>query len=276
MIMNKTFKELFTAIQAEEELKNSTLAFLEKQTHGYAGMSQPVREDSSSLTAARPARRFSGILPLHGSAHIKHRHRMYAAVCTLMLFILFTGHLLYFTPTAQISIDINPSIELCINRFDRVIRVNGFNEDGQALLNALDIKYKNYTEAVNQIINSDSVSSLLSDDELMTITVVSSDGQQSVKILSGVKTCTSEHHNTYCYSATQEEVSGAHAAGLSCGKYRAYLELQLLDPDITPAMVKDMTMKEIRELIDRLSAESGTGTSPHKNQGNGHHGHGHH
>lgn len=32
---------------------------------------------------------------------------------------------------------------------------------------------------------------------------------------------------------TPEEVASAHETGLSCGKYRAFLELQLLDPDIT-------------------------------------------
>ena len=40
---------------------------------------------------------------------------------------------LYFTPIAEISIDINPSIELRVNRFDQVISVDGLNGDGQAL-----------------------------------------------------------------------------------------------------------------------------------------------
>lgn len=61
---------------------------------------------------------------------------------------------------------------------------------------------------------------------------------------------------------------------LSCGKYRAFLELQLLDPDITPEAVQNMTMREIRELINSLSVNSGTDTSSYRNQGHGHHGHG--
>lgn len=80
--------------------------------------------------------------------------------------------------------------------------------------------------------------------------------------------------NAYCYFVTPEEVASAHETGLSCGKYRAFLELQLLDPDITPEAVQNMTMREIRELIDSLSVNSGTDTSSYRNQGHGHHGHG--
>ena len=53
--------------------------------------------------------------------------------------------------------DINPSIELSVNRFDRVIAVTGFNEDGQVLSRELDVKYKDYAQAVEQVLCYDSV-----------------------------------------------------------------------------------------------------------------------
>lgn len=241
MIMNKAFKELFGAIQAEEELKDRTRAFLAEKTRGYTGM---------------------------------RRYRVYVATCACMLLMLFGGRLLYFTSTAQISIDINPSIELEINRFNRVISVNGFNEDGQELSNALDIKNRNYTEAIDQIINCDSIATMLSGDEVMTITVIGSNGQQSAQILSDVEMCTAKQSNTYCYFALSEEVAAAHETGLSCGKYRAFLELQLLDPEITSETVQGMTMREIRDLIRRLSGDGEDDEAPYNNRGNGPHGHG--
>lgn len=242
MIMNNTFKELFDPIQAEEELKNRTKAFLAQKTQRYTRVAEKKR-------------------------------RVYAAACACMLLVLFGGRWLYFTPTATISIDINPSIELNINRFDRVVSVEGFNEDGRELSNALDIKYKNYAEAIEEIVNDDSILSLLSGDEIMTITVIGLDGQQSAKLLSGVELCTAEQSNTYCYFAQSEEVAAAHETGLSCGKYRVFLELRLLDPDITPETVQGMTMREIRERIDRLAADSGNEASPYNSWENGHHGH---
>lgn len=245
MIMNKAFKELFGSIRAEEELKNRTRAFLAKKTRDHAKAGTRMR-----------------------------RYYVSAVAWACMLLVLFGGHRIYSIPTAQISIDINPSIELEINRFDRVISVNGYNEDGQELSNALDIKNKNYAEAIKQIINCDRIAVLLSGDEVMTITVIGSDGQQSAQILSGVKMCTAKQSNTYCYFALSEEVAAAHETGLSCGKYRAFLELQLLDPEITPEAVQGMTMREIRDLIRRLLGDDEDDATSYNNQGNGCHGHG--
>ncbi len=183
--------------------------------------------------------------------------------------MLFGGHWLYFTPTAEISIDINPSIEMSINRFDQVIVINDFNEDRRKLADSLNIKYMNYADAVEQVLNNDTITALLSDDEVMTITVTGADGQQSARILSGVEACAEERRNTYCFYASSEEVADAHGMGLSCGKYRAFLELQLLDPNITPEAVR-----EIRDLIDRLSTDSENNSSSYDNRQNGHHGYG--
>lgn len=245
MNMNNAFQELFGPIHAEESLKNKTKAFLAEKTQGYA--------------AANTGQR---------------RYPLYAGAFACLLFMLFGGHWLYFTPTAQISVDINPSIEMSVNRFDQVILVTDFNEDGRALSRTLDVKYKNYTDAIEQILNHDTIEALLAENEVMTITVIGPDEQQSAKILSGVEACTAERRNTYCYFASSEDVAEAHKMGLSCGKYRAFLELEFLDPSITPEAVQNMTMREIRDIIDSLSADSVNPSSSYDNRGNGHHGYG--
>lgn len=245
MTMNNAFKELFDPIRAEEDLKERTRAFLARETRSYA-----------KAPAAR------------------HGYPVCAAACACLLFLLLGGRWLYFTPTAEISMDINPSIELSVNRFDRVIAVTGFNEDGRVLSRELDVKYKDYAQAVEQVLRHDSVAALLSCGEEMSITVVGPDGQQSAKLLSGVERCTAGRSNIDCYSARPEEAAAAHEAGLSCGKYRAFLELQRLDPDITPEAVRGMTMREIRDLISRLSAGSGSDLPTSGGWGNGHHGNG--
>ncbi len=245
MNMNDKLKEIFHQIQAEEELKSATKMYLKRKTQGY--------------TRARTK---------------KLQYMAYAAACVCFLIMVFGGRWLYFTPTAEISIDINPSIELSINRFDQVISVNSFNEDGQELLKALNVKFKNYEDAMEQILDNDKIITLLSNDEVMTITVTGPDGLQSSKLLSGVESCTAKQRNTYCYFASEEKVAEAHKLGLSYGKYRAYLELQLLDPNITPETIQGMTMREIRELINELAAERGDDTPIYENPGNGNHGNG--
>ncbi len=220
--MNDKIKEAFRQIQAEEPLKDRTKAFLAQKTK----------------SSAKP---------------VKRRFPMYAAACACLLFLLVMGHRLYFTQTSIISIDINPSLELGINRFDRVISVNSLNDDARELTAAMDIKFRHYEEAVRQILENKKIAAMLSDDEEMVITVAGSDETQSAQILSKLEGCTAGHKNTHCYHSSSAEVTSAHEAGLSCGKYRAFLELQLLDPEITPETVQGMTMSGIRDLIDRLS-----------------------
>lgn len=223
--MNDKIKIAFDQIHAEDELKQSTMEYIRR----------------NAQAQEKPKAR-------------AYRYLVPALACLVFLVV---GGFVYLTPTANISIDINPSIELGINRFDRVVSVKSYNDDGAELKAQLDIKNMKYTEAVEQVMENNTIEALLSKDEILTIGVIGNDGEKSEKILSEVEACTEKQKNTYCYSASTQEVEGAHELGLSCGKYKAYLELHSLDESITADDVKNMTMREIRDLISRLSSDSG-------------------
>ena len=217
--MNERLKEAFDNIHAEEDLKNKTRIFLAQKT--------------------RRTYAYKRFIP--------------AVVCLLFVLIGFGGYHVYFTPTSFISIDINPSFELGVNRFDRIVSIQGYNKDGDRLADSLNVRFLNYTQALKQILENDDVEAYLSRDELLSIAVISSDETRNEQMLSHIEACTSEHENTHCSSADSKEVEGAHESGLSCGKYKAYLELKALDPDITVEDIQGMTMREIWDLIDSLS-----------------------
>lgn len=235
--MNEKLKKAFDQITAEDELKSTTKEFIFRKTKGYT----PKKA-------------------------VNYRHLISAFAC--FVFLLIGGHWLYFSPTVEISIDINPSVELGVNRFNRIISFESYNDDGKELINSLDIKYMNYSDAVNQIMESDEIVSLLSDDEILTIAVIGTDSTQSEEVFSTIQSCTAGNSNTYCYYAHSEEVEKAHETGLSYGKYKAFLDLQSLDPTITVEEVQNMTMREIRDLISSLSASQGSDAEPSGN-GNG-------
>lgn len=233
--MNGKIKEAFEQIQAENELKEKTKEFIFQKTNGYS----KVRTGT-----------YKYLVSVFASA--------------ALLFI--GGHWLYFTPTVEISIDINPSIELEINRFDKIISLESYNADGQELIKTLNVKFKDYSEAMNQIFRSEDIISLLEKDEIMTIAVIGSGSTQSEKVLSNLQSYTEEKHNTYCYYAHSEEVENAHESGLSCGKYKAYLELKEVNPDITVDDIHHMTMREIRNMIDELSIDENNSTDYYENE----------
>ncbi len=238
--MTDKLKESFDQIEAEEPLKERTKAYLAQKTNGY------TRRKTSA-----------------------YRQLIPAAVC--VLFLLLGGHWLYFTPTVAISIDINPSIELGVNRFNQVVSVNAYNDDGRELLTSLDVKYLNYSDAVDQILQDETITNLLSHDEVMMIGVIGSQGAQSSKILSDLESCSAEKKNMYCYYARSEEVESAHEMGLSYGKYKAFLEVQALDPSISVDKIRNMSIKEIRSLTNMLSNNHGNSENT---QGHGHRGNG--
>ena len=254
--MSNNIKETFNKIHAEEELKIKTKSYIYQKTNGY-------KKRSSFKYHALPV------------------------IACLFLFILSAGGLkLYFTPTSIISIDINPSVELGINMFDKIISVKGYNDDGNDLADLVDIKYSNYKYGLEQLINSQTVTQCLSNNGSLSITVAGSNQKQCNDILSNAQDCTSGHQNTYCHMADYNQIESAHQCGLSVGKYMAYIELQALDSSIKPEDVQNMTMREIRDLINSLSSENTNSSNNKNNQnyqydycdenehghGNGHHG----
>lgn len=244
--MSEPWKEAFDHIHAEEALKLHTKEYLQKKVY-------------------RPKKSFR---PLYGGL---------ITVFCLMALVIFGGYGLYMTPTAYISIDINPSMELSINRFDKVIAVDGYNDDGNQLAETADVTHMNYLDAVNKIISDEDVSGYLSSDGVLSLTVAGENDSQCQRILSDMEECTSGHENARCHMGNTEEMEAAHGAGLSLGKYRALLRLQELDPQVTAEDVKDMSMREIWNWIDSLAGESESGSqnSGDTTSGNGqHHGEG--
>lgn len=219
--MNDRLKESFAAIHAEDTLKQTTKSFLARRTNCYT-------------TGRRPVRRLIPVM--------------------LCLLVLLAGSgWVYLTPVAVISVDINPSVELGINRFDRVVSVTGFNEEGEALANDLHVRFLDFESALKQLLTSQNIAQYLEQDEVICIAVIGSNATTNSKLLETVRSCAAEHQQADCHTATAEEVAAAHEAGLSYGKYLAFLELQALDPYVTTNEIQDMTMREIRDLIAALS-----------------------
>lgn len=252
--MNDKIRSAFDMITSAEELKQNTKAYIARKTR----RSSIVRR----------------IIPAAA-----------AAICAAVVVI---GLNLFFTPTTHITIDINPSLDLGINRFNRVVTIEPLNDDGKRLAETLDIKYSDYEEAMRRILDNANVKDLLSDNEIMMVTVTETETAQCDDILHGVRECVNAHHSSvHCHSASSADTSAARAVGLSYERYSAYLQLQALNYSITPEELNAMSMRGIQALIASLSVsgDNGTNSDPPDDSsipdqpsgghhGNGHHGHG--
>lgn len=218
--MNEKWKSAFDQIHAEKALKEHTKQYL-----------------SEKIYSRRPTPR-----------SVLRRAAVLAAGLVLLFFI--GGSWVFMTPTAYISIDINPSLELGINCFNRIVSVEGYNEDGDDLAESLDITFMNYSDALDSILSSRTMKDYLTEDAVMSLTVAGDDESQYAEIFDTVENCASGHENIRCHSGSTEEMHEAHDADVSFGKYQAYLILKDLDPSISLDDIRGMTMREIYDLID--------------------------
>lgn len=230
--MTNKIQDAFGHIQADTRLKESTKQFLREQ----------------SREKLRPG---------------YHTAMKYAvsAVC-LMLFLVMTGagYSWIWRPVSYVSIDVNPSIELALNRFDRVVSAEAYNVEGEEILDGLSLKWKKYTEAIDTVIGCDGMQSYLTDTSQLVLTVVA-DSANEAELTEGVKACTS-HVEGSCHSE-QADINAApqaHENGVSCGKYKAYQELLRYDSSVTLEECRKMSMEEIWEKIREYEEGSGSGT----------------
>lgn len=201
-----------------------------------------------------------------------------AAACLLLVTALGVTAKAALTPVSYISIDINPSLELSLNRFDRVISATAYNRDAREALTEVNLKWLAYTEAIEVFTSQGMVQSCLDKDGTLVFTVAADSEEKQAAILTGVENCSSyADYDALSSLADVESLEEAHSCGLSFGKYAAYRELSGYDSSVTVEDCRHMSMSEIRRQIshhESSGSHTGTSSSGHNSHGsgNGHHG----
>ena len=204
-----------------------------------------------AAAAAAPARRRAR-LPFR-------RTRILAALaaCLVLVALGAGGAAWALLPSAYVAIDVNPSLELGINRIDRVASTEAFNDDGVAVLAAADVDGMTYEDAMDAI--DDALKAYRSENSAVRVTIVCDDEARASTLETVGAHCLDRDGtgNVTCSHASEDEHHAAHDAGLGLGKYRVYQELLDAGVEITADEAGGMTM---RELLD-LAASSGVSVS---------------
>lgn len=260
--IERDVKEAFDDVRAGDALKERTRDAVLDQMHAVreGGVVSSVQYESNG------SRR-----------NIKRRVFAAAACFVFACLVAFGGHHVYITPVAAISVDINPSIELGVNCLDRVISADAYNEDGQELVDSLALENLSYEQAVECIVESSTVQALLASDESLEVSVACSDDARCDAMFSSLERCTSRYRNASCHHVDSDEVDDAHRAGLSFGKYRAYLAAHDADESLTVEDAQNMTMRELHDCANGHDAtQSAAAAGQGQGYGNRSHGDGHH
>ena len=217
--MNNKIYRAFDAVRAEDALKARTASFLEQRVY----------------QKRRAAFRWQRAVP--------------ALCCALLVLLCAGGSVFYATPVAAISVDAAPSVELEINAFDRVIAISCYDDASQETVQSLGLLHMGYDEAVRALLALESTEA-----QAVSVSVSAGDDAKSDAICRQL-----ESDGMTCSSTNSTEVQIAHEAGISFGKYRAFLELQALDPSVTVEEIRDLPMSAIRQRIAALADSQADG-----------------
>ena len=181
-----------------------------------------------------------------------------AAALLLVMTATLTGVGMYRAEYETVYIDINPSVELSVNRFERVIDVTYLNTDAEDCFEALALTNKGVEKSIDLIIDALDEDGYLKAQNTLYIGVSGKGEAQAEKLLEKVsaranQAQTEKGHTVEIRSAsiTDEERQAAKDMGISPNKYQLIEEIVSDDPSVAPGDLRDMKMKDLREILGK-------------------------
>lgn len=166
-----------------------------------------------------------------------------ASCAAIMLFS--AGVWAYAAPYSYVSLDVNPSIEYTLNRLDRVIKVKAVNDDGQAILDELnmtDLKNKSIEDAilatVQQISNEGYFTESNPDKLTATASEAAKDGNETAEPVTATASQAMENSGTD--TQVGKSIDGGIVITVSGGNQK----------------ISDKFVLEIREAVEKLVDET--------------------
>lgn len=182
-----------------------------------------------------------------------------AFACSLSILFLGFGTYTYIKlPVAYVSLDINPSIELSVNRFNNVVSTSALNKDGQILLNDINSDDKSVYSIVNGIIDSAIKEKYISNNKPTAIAVasISNDYELRNSLKNDLKNSINNHLSKksidgtiYSYDEDLSKRDASQKMDISVGKMNLIEELISFDESIT---VDDYKNKSVVDIDDKI------------------------
>lgn len=107
-----------------------------------------------AATPVIPLETADGIVPTQPHAVPHPVRRTLAGLCACLVLVLCLGIFSFLRTESVVELDVNPSVELTINRYSRVLSARALNEDGVAVLGEMNLRFLDLDTAVNALVGS--------------------------------------------------------------------------------------------------------------------------
>ena len=254
----KLVQKAFNELQPPADLNKRTLAHI----LAFQNAERPEGENASGATHDRATNETANVphaeakLPRNQCKRISvlRYAGIAAAACFLVAAVgMFTA---FNRTTAYVDIDINPSLELQINRFGTVLSAEGINDDGKTVLDSLSkqgisLTDIDYETSLERLTASGALDPYVSETSFAQFSVVCGNEQQATSLQSASEDyfaalpCAAR-----CSRASSEDHAAAQNANMGVGRYLAACRLIEEDPAYTLDRCSDMTMREIHDALE--------------------------
>ncbi|MBQ9438927.1 MAG: hypothetical protein IJU50_11435, partial [Lachnospiraceae bacterium] len=187
-----------------------------------------------------------------------------AAVLALCFFGSGYGYL-NVAACSYVSLDVNPSLEFVLNRRDRLLTVNGLNEEGETLsqeLLSLPIKGKSLGEALSEterlLLEEGKVQTDAEQVVLINITTDTDERAERLTEEARERFPETEGPSLATSRSTKEDRKAAKQLGISAGKYQEILLLEGSSENVSQNIdnYKDISLPELLIKTGKLPKES--------------------
>lgn len=190
-----------------------------------------------------------------------------ASMAAVAMFVLGLGYgaYSYTVPYSYVDMDINPSIELTANVFDRIINAEGLNEDGKKLLLSDSLKHSTLDKGIADLLDKAVKQGYLKQETLenaVVFTVLSNDSDKSAKLGKKLSTAVNAELKAegvetelVVESASREEYDNAREIGMTPGKLNLIKKAIEAKPELKLEDLKDASVKDIMKQIKQTRQE---------------------
>jgi hypothetical protein len=241
-----------TTLLLDEDINLSVVYFTKKRIEKSVMKKSGIYKENNNLT-----QKMNDIL---GGIFMKRK--IAVALSAGLIFSLAGGGYAYAkTPVAYVSMDINPSVELSINAFDKVVSVEAYNDDGKKILEGTNIVNAKVEDAVKTVITNAISEGYIKEDGLSAIEITTATDKEKVaaELDESLKEAADETLSDNNKEAKVETENVALARrdearklGMTPGKLNLIQKLQALDPTITVEDYKDSSVKDIQKKAKEL------------------------
>lgn len=137
-----------------------------------------LREDAATASVS-PLAAPDGVVPAQSARRSTALRRTVMGLAACLVLVLGLSSFAFFRPLSVIGIDVNPSIELTANYFDKVLSVKPLNEDAVKIIGAMDLKYVDLDIAVNALVGSMALHGYFESGQDVAVLVSVSGGSES-------------------------------------------------------------------------------------------------